>query len=453
MANVFNFSYCLFDVRIIFKPYADRRNQGALLIENSEIKMKEKALLVGVIYGELNQKIVDEHLEELQLLAETAGAEVVGNVTQNLKRINPSLFIGSGKAEQLINQAKELGVSLIIFDDELSPGQIKNYSNFTEEVKVIDRSGLILDIFRQHAQTKEAKTQVELAQLEYMLPRLTRAWTHLERQMGGIGTRAGAGETQIEVDRRLIRTRISKLKRELEKIKRERNTQSKRRKNQFKVALVGYTNAGKSTLMKAISGADVFIQDQLFATLDTTVRSVELDSSHTILLSDTVGFIRKLPHHLVASFRSTLKEVVDSDLILLILDASSSQVEDHYQTIMEVLKDLGADRHQIQIVLNKIDRDEADEHIHFLKRRFADSIFVSALNNLRIEILSQRIIEIIDENYQIVDLQFSYQDSKKMALAQEGVDVLERNYDDDCVRLKIKGARWRINQIQSSLLK
>ena len=423
------------------------------MIENSEIKMKERALLVGVIYGELNQKIVDEHLEELQLLAETAGAEVVGNVTQNLKRINPSLFIGSGKAEQLINQAKELGVSLIIFDDELSPGQIKNYSNFTEEVKVIDRSGLILDIFRQHAQTKEAKTQVELAQLEYMLPRLTRAWTHLERQMGGIGTRAGAGETQIEVDRRLIRTRISKLKRELEKIKRERNTQSKRRKNQFKVALVGYTNAGKSTLMKAISGADVFIQDQLFATLDTTVRSVELDSSHTILLSDTVGFVRKLPHHLVASFQSTLKEVVDSDLILLILDASSSQVEDHYQTIMEVLKDLGADRHQIQIVLNKIDRDEADEHIHFLKRRFADSIFVSALNNLRIEILSQRIIEIIDENYQIVDLQFSYQDSKKMALAQEGVDVLERNYDDDCVRLKIKGARWRINQIQSSLLK
>lgn len=423
------------------------------MIENSEIKMKEKAILVGVIHGEWDQKIVDEHLEELQLLAETAGAEVVGNVTQKLKRINPSFFIGSGKAEQLINQAKELGVSLIIFDDELSPGQIKNYSNFTEEVKVIDRSGLILDIFRQHAQTKEAKTQVELAQLEYMLPRLTRAWTHLERQMGGIGTRAGAGETQIEVDRRLIRTRISKLKRELEKIERERNTQSKRRKNQFKVALVGYTNAGKSTLMKAISGADVFIQDQLFATLDTTVRSVELDSSHTILLSDTVGFVRKLPHHLVASFRSTLKEVVDSDLILLILDASSGQVEDHYQTIMEVLKELGADRHQIQIVLNKIDRDEADEHIHFLKRRFADSTFVSALNNLRIEILSQRIIEIIDENYQIVDLQFSYQDSKKMALAQEGVEVLERNYDDDCVRLKIKGALWRINQIQANMVK
>jgi GTP-binding protein HflX len=222
------------------------------MIENSEIKPKERALLVGVIHGELDMETVEEHLEELHLLADTAGAEVVGNVTQKLSRINPSFFIGTGKAEQMINQAKELDVSLIIFDDELSPGQMKNYSKLTEEIKVIDRSALILDIFKQHAQTKEAKTQVELAQLEYMLPRLTRAWTHLERQMGGIGTRAGAGETQIEVDRRLIRTRISKLKRELEKIGKERDTQSKRRGNQFKVALVGYTNAGKSTLMKAL---------------------------------------------------------------------------------------------------------------------------------------------------------------------------------------------------------
>ena len=423
------------------------------MIDSPEIKQTEKALLVGVIHGTLDQNTVDEHLEELRLLAQTAGAKVIGEITQKLSRINPSFFIGSGKAEQIINQAKELGVSLIIFDDELSPGQIKNYTKLTEEVKVIDRSGLILDIFKQHAQTKEAKTQVELAQLEYMLPRLTRAWTHLERQMGGIGTRAGAGETQIEVDRRLIRTRISKLKQELGKIERERDTQSKRRGNQFKVALVGYTNAGKSTLMKAISGADVFIQDQLFATLDTTVRSVELDSSHAILLSDTVGFVRKLPHHLVASFRSTLKEVVDADLILLVLDASSSQVEDHYQTIISVLKELGADRHPIQIVLNKIDRNEAEEHINYLKRKYTEGIYVSALNSLRIDSLSQRIMEIMDENFQIVDLQFSYKDSKNMALAQEGVDVLERSYDDDGVRLKIKGASWRINQIQSSLLK
>jgi len=421
------------------------------MIENQEIKQKEKALLVGVIHGGLNEQILEEHLEELRFLAITAGAEVVGKITQKLSRINPSFFIGTGKAEQIINQAIELGVSLIIFDDELSPAQIKNYSNLENEVKVIDRSALILDIFRQHAQTKEAKTQVELAQLEYMLPRLTRAWTHLERQMGGIGTRAGAGETQIEVDRRLIRTRISKLKRELGKIERERETQSKRRGNQFKVALVGYTNAGKSTLMNAISGADVFIQDQLFATLDTTIRSVELGNAHTILLSDTVGFIRKLPHHLVASFRSTLKEVVEADLILLVLDASSHQVEDHYNTIKEVLKELGAERHKMLIILNKIDQESAGNQLGYLKRKFSEGIYVSALKNLRMDKLSQKIAEIMDENFQIIDIQFSYQEAKKMALAQEGVDVLERNYEDDFVHLKVKGSRWRISQIRATL--
>ncbi len=423
------------------------------MIDNPEIKKKEKAILIGVIHGELNLPTVEEHLEELELLAKTAGADVVGHVTQKLSRINPSFFLGTGKAEQIINQAKELGVSLIIFDDELSPAQIKNYSNLAKDMKVIDRSALILDIFNQHAQTKEAKTQVELARLEYMLPRLTRAWTHLERQMGGIGTRAGAGETQIEVDRRLIRTRISKLKKELKKIDRERETQSKRRGNQYKVALVGYTNAGKSTLMKAISGADVLIQDQLFATLDTTIRSVDLDNAHSILLSDTVGFVRKLPHHLVASFKSTLKEVVDADLILIVLDASSKQVTDHYETIVDVLKDLGAERHTNLIVLNKVDNDAVQNQVAYLNRIFPEGIFVSALNQLRIDHLSNEITQIMDEKFQVVDLQFSYLDSKAMAQAQEGVDVLERHYHDDYVHLKVKGSRHRISQIQSTLKK
>jgi len=421
------------------------------MIDNPEIKPKEKAILIGVIHGELNLPTVEEHLEELELLAKTAGADVVGHVTQKLSRINPSFFLGTGKAEQIINQAKELDVSLIIFDDELSPAQIKNYSNLAKDMKVIDRSALILDIFNQHAQTKEAKTQVELARLEYMLPRLTRAWTHLERQMGGIGTRAGAGETQIEVDRRLIRTRISKLKKELKKIDRERETQSKRRGNQYKVALVGYTNAGKSTLMKAISGADVLIQDQLFATLDTTIRSVDLDNAHSILLSDTVGFVRKLPHHLVASFKSTLKEVVDADLILIVLDASSKQVTDHYEIIVDVLKDLGAERHTNLIVLNKVDNDAVQNQMAYLNRIFPEGIFVSALNQLRIDHLSKEITQIMDEKFQVVDLQFSYLDSKAMAQAQEGVDVLERHYHDDYVHLKVKGSRQRISQIQSTL--
>jgi len=423
------------------------------MINNSNSKSKEKALLIGVIHGELNEQIVEDHLDELRLLAITAGAEVVGNITQKLSRINPSFFIGTGKAEQIISQAKELGVSLIIFDDELSPAQLKNFINLAKDVKVIDRGALILDIFRQHAQTKEAQTQVELAQLEYMLPRLSKAWSHLERQMGGIGTRAGAGETQIEVDRRLIRTRISKLKRDLIKIEKERETQSKRRGNVFKVALVGYTNAGKSTLMNAISGANVFVEDKLFATLDTTIRSVELNTSHKILLSDTVGFVRKLPHHLIATFKSTLKEVVDADLILLVLDASSTQVVEHYNTIVEVLKELGAERHQTVVIMNKIDGENAAKQLNFLKRKFPEGIYLSALNNLRINKLTQKIVDVMDKDFQTIDLLFSYKEAKEMALAQKGVDVLERNYEDDCVRLKVKASRWRINQIQAELNK
>ena len=423
------------------------------MINNSNSKSKEKALLIGVIHGELDEQIVEDHLDELRLLAITAGAEVVGNITQKLSRINPSFFIGTGKAEQIISQAKELGVSLIIFDDELSPAQLKNFINLAKDVKVIDRGALILDIFRQHAQTKEAQTQVELAQLEYMLPRLSKAWSHLERQMGGIGTRAGAGETQIEVDRRLIRTRISKLKRDLIKIEKERETQSKRRGNVFKVALVGYTNAGKSTLMNAISGANVFVEDKLFATLDTTIRSVELNTSHKILLSDTVGFVRKLPHHLIATFKSTLKEVVDADLILLVLDASSTQVVEHYNTIVEVLKELGAERHQTVVIMNKIDEENAAKQLNFLKRKFPEGIYLSALNNLRINKLTQKIIDVMDKDFQTIDLLFSYKEAKEMALAQKGVDVLERNYEDDCVRLKVKASRWRINQIQAELNK
>ncbi|MBT3847713.1 MAG: GTPase HflX [Candidatus Marinimicrobia bacterium] len=241
------------------------------MIERNNVG-QEKALLVGVIQPGMTESQIHEHLDELELLAETAGAKIAGRITQRVSKINPATFIGKGKAEELLNQAKELNVKLIVFDDELSPGQIKNYHKISENVKVLDRSGLILDIFQKHAKTKEARTQVDLAYMEYLLPRLTRQWTHLERQMGGIGTRAGMGETQIEIDRRLIRTRISKLKKELTRIEKERDTQSYRRQSEFRVSLVGYTNAGKSTLFKALTGSDVYIQDQLFATLDTTVR-------------------------------------------------------------------------------------------------------------------------------------------------------------------------------------
>ena len=420
-------------------------------MDRSEVNNQERALLVGVIHGNIDDITTYEHIDELELLANTAGANVVGRITQKLNRLNPQFLVGKGKANQIVGQAKELDAQLIIFDDDLSPAQIKNFMNLTENVKVIDRSALILDIFRQHAKSRESKTQVELAHLEYLLPRLTKQWSHLERQMGGIGTRAGMGETQIEIDRRLIRTRISKLKKELEKIENERDTQSKGRHNFFRVALVGYTNAGKSTLMNTLSGADVYIQDQLFATLDTTIRQVEINDSHQILLSDTVGFVRKLPHNLVASFRSTLKEVVEADLLLIVLDASSIQVQDHYKTINEVLKEIGADDKRHLIVLNKVDLVEDEQTFINLKNYFSEATFVSALNKLRLEKLLRSVQTILDEGYQTVEMEISYSEGKIISEIQNEMDVLERNYTEEGVRLTFKGPRNKVQKILQQL--
>ena len=408
---------------------------------------KEKAILVGVIHDSLEEHVIAEHLDEMELLADTAGAKVIGRITQRLNKINPAFFVGKGKAEQIINQAKELTVSLVIFDEDLSPAQTKNFQSLGKNIKVIDRSALILDIFQKHAKTKEAKTQVELAQLQYMLPRLTRMWTHLERQMGGIGTRAGAGETQIEVDRRLIGQRIAKLKKELVKIDKERDTQRKGRKDSFSVSLVGYTNAGKSTLMNAITGADVYIRDQLFATLDTTIRSAKIADEHEFLISDTVGFIRKLPHHLVASFRSTLQEVIESDLILIVMDASSPQITEHYATINSVLKDLGGKDKEKLVVLNKIDSINEEGRIGYLKRTFPDGILISAKEHLRIDVLLDAIRNIMDKDYTTVDVSFKFEQAKEIADAQQGVTVLDREYTEAGVQFKIRGPVKRVNQI------
>ena len=420
------------------------------MIENKEIT-NEKALLIGVIKPGNTDEMIKEHLDELELLAQTAGAEVVGRITQRVSKINPATFIGKGKANQVVDQSKELNVKLIIFDDELSPGQIKNYHKISEDTKVLDRSGLILDIFRKHARTKEATTQVDLAYLEYLLPRLTRQWTHLERQMGGIGTRAGMGETQIEVDRRLIRTRITRLKKDLEKIEKERETQSIRRESEFRVSLVGYTNAGKSTLFNALTGSDVYIQDQLFATLDTTIRKLALDASHTILLSDTVGFIRKLPHNLVASFKSTLKEVLEADLIVMVLDMSSPQISDHMDTITDVLKEMSADSIPIVHVLNKVDLISDGNMIEKLQRSFPGSVTISAHQHLKLSDLTSTIVEKMESNYETIDLQLSYEDGKSIAQVQQGVEVLERAYEEEGVKLKIRGSRSRISQIMASI--
>jgi len=418
------------------------------LIEQSTV-IQEKALLVGVVTHKSSQININIYLDELEFLAKTAGAKVLGRITQKISKKNPTTLIGTGKARSLINQAEELGADLIIFDDELTPAQIKNYHKMSNKLKIMDRSGIILDIFQKHAKTKEATTQVDLAYFEYLLPRLTRQWTHLERQMGGIGTRAGMGETQIEIDRRLIRQRITRLKKELITIEKARTTKSLNRKSEFRVALVGYTNAGKSTLFNALTGSNVLIRNQLFATLDTTVRQLKIDASHKILISDTVGFIRKLPHNLVASFKSTLQEVLEADLIIIVLDMSSKQLSDNLDTINGVLKDMRADNIPVIHVLNKVDLISNLDIINRLQSSFPDSITISAQHHLMLLELKEKIVNQMEKNYQTIELEFSYEDGKVIANAQKGVEVLERVYDDDGVKLKIRGTRPRINQILS----
>ena len=409
---------------------------------------RERTLLVGVIHRTNTEEIIAEHLEELTLLADTAGAEVVGSITQKIQKINPVYYIGKGKAEQVVQQAKELDIDIIIFDNDLSPTQTKNYHKICGEIKVLDRSTLILDIFIKHALTKESKTQVELAHLQYLLPRLTRLWTHLERQMGGIGTRAGAGETQIEVDRRLIRTRISKLKKELVKIEKEREVQRKRRQSVFKVALVGYTNAGKSTLLKVLSGADVYVADQLFATLDTTIRSVDIDSSHSFLLSDTIGFIRKLPHHLVASFHSTLNETTEADLLAIVLDASSLSVLEHYRIIRNVLVEIKADKIPYLIVFNKLDKMDQDIQLEYLKNKLPEGLLISAKNFLGLDAFLHRIKIEMEERYLTAELFVPYEQGKNISSVQEGVEVIRKTHNEKGMVFKIRGNRTRIEKLQ-----
>lgn len=316
------------------------------------VKEVEKAILVGLITPQQSEKQLEEYLDELAFLAETAGAVTVKKFTQKVEHPNSKYFVGKGKIEEIKAYVDEHKISLIIFDDELSPSQLRNIERFLEK-KILDRSNLILDIFASRARTAHAKTQVELAQYQYLLPRLTRMWTHLERQKGGIGMR-GPGETQIETDRRIIQQKISLLKEQLAKIDKQKATQRKHRVELIRAALVGYTNVGKSTLMNVLSKSDVFAENKLFATLDTIMRKVVIDNL-PFLLTDTVGFIRKLPHDLVESFKSTLDEVREADILLHIVDISHPNFEEQYQVVNDTLKEIGAIDKPTILIFNKID--------------------------------------------------------------------------------------------------
>jgi GTP-binding protein HflX len=304
-------------------------------------------------------QVTDEHLDELERLSDTAGADVVGRMVQRLDSPHPKFYIGEGKAEELKGQVEEAGATLVIFDDELSPAQGRNVERLIGS-RVMDRAELILDIFATRARSAEARAQVELAQLQYLRPRLTRMWAHLSRIRGGVGMR-GPGETQIETDRRMIDIKVARLKDELERIARQRATQRKSRAGELRVGLVGYTNAGKSSILRGMSGTEVFVEDRLFATLDPTTRAVEVGEGYEVLLTDTVGFIRKLPHHLVASFRATLEEAAEADLLLHVIDASHPSWEEQKEVVEEVLASLGMRDHPTVLVFNKSDRLTHDE--------------------------------------------------------------------------------------------
>ena len=370
---------------------------------------KEKAILIGVITPEQNKNQAEEYLDELAFLAKTAGAIPVKKITQKLAVPNNTTFIGKGKIEEVKEIAKEMEVELIIFDDDLSPVQLRNIEKVLE-CKILDRSNLILDIFASRARTANAKTQVELAQYQYLLPRLTRMWTHLERQKGGIGMR-GPGETQIETDRRIINQKISLLKKQLEKIDKQKITQRKGRGNMIRVAVVGYTNAGKSTLMNQLSKSEVFAENKLFATLDTTIRKVVIENL-PFLLADTVGFIRKLPHQLVESFKSTLDEVRESDLLLHVVDISTPNFESQIEVVNQTLAEIGASEKPMVLVFNKMDafsyiEKEKDDLTPKTRENFSledlqktwiskleeNTIFISALNKTNFQQLRKLLYE------------------------------------------------------------
>lgn len=372
---------------------------------------RERVALVGMLFYRHRggRYTLGDYLDELSMLARTAGGEEVVRFTQNAQAPDPSTYVGKGKADEIARAVKALGIDTVIFDDELSPSQQRNLEGVLE-CKVVDRTGLILDIFAQRARTAYAKTQVELAQYQYLLPRLAGMWTHLERQQGGIGTR-GPGEREIETDRRLARMRISKLKEELEHIDRQMATQRKRRSSVARVALVGYTNVGKSTLLNKLTGEHVYVEHRLFATLDTTVRRVS-HGELSYLLADTVGFIRKLPTQLVEAFKSTLDEVREADVLLHVVDLSHPAWEDQMATVNETLRTIGAADKSMLLVFNKIDRYSADQRDEYdltplqpsqltleqlqatwMGRTEARSVFISAVEGTNIDGLREAIAQ------------------------------------------------------------
>ncbi|MEI6713999.1 MAG: GTPase HflX [Verrucomicrobiota bacterium] len=398
-------------------------------------KMVERALLVSAYETPAERPAAENLLAELEELVDTLGIPVVDKMMVHMREMHARLLIGTGKADEIAARIKSEGLDALIFDNELSPSQQRNWETLTG-VTVLDRQEVILDIFAQRAQTHEARLQIELARMEYALPRLTRAWGHLVRQGGGIGAK-GEGESQLEQDKRRIRVHILRLKRELEEVRSARSTRRKDRKRAPvpNAAIVGYTNAGKSSLLKRLTGADVLVENKLFATLDTTTRKVSLPNNQPLLLTDTVGFVRRLPHRLVEAFRATLEESILSDFLIHVMDASQPEVLEFYETTLKVLADLGAETKQMILVFNKIDLVPDKSLLEPLRQQFPDAHFVSVHTGEGMTNLLEHMAEQVSVGSKICKLVIPASQGDRIAKLHRASKILETNYIEDTVHI------------------
>jgi GTP-binding protein HflX len=416
------------------------------LHSTTESEKKERVLLITVTRNPQERWEKFDGIEEMASLAETAGSEVVEKLIQHRRNYDPGTFIGSGKAHQLRKITTDHEIETIIFNEELTPSQKRKIEDITGR-KVLDRRELILDIFAQHAKTETAKIEVELAQLRFRFHMLQGAGVELSRLGGGIGTR-GPGEQRLEVDRRRIRARIGHLEKDLKRIEKSKKIQTKRRDAIFRVALLGYTNAGKSTLMNALSKANVLVEDKLFATLDATTRLIEIDPLHRFLLTDTVGFIKNLPPQLIASFHATLEEAIEADLRLHLVDASYENINRHIDATRSIMHQLGMEDKRTLIVFNKTDLVPTDEVIERLKRNFPDSVAISAKQGDGIPVLLGKIQEIMDEDTKIVALRFKPSDGKVLAWVRERAYILDENSENGDLHLQVRMRIKDINKLR-----
>lgn len=416
---------------------------GLSSVHSASEKEPLKAFLVSVYKGGPSDKpIYEEHVEELALLADTYGIEVVHKETCAIKRYDAATYVTEGKLKELVETSKKHQVNLVIFDDEIAPSQQRNLEKVFE-VPVIDRTELILGVFAQRAQTKEARLQIELARIKYEAPRLKRLWTHLSRQKGTAGSSGytkGEGEKQIEIDRRILKRKIDQLNDEIEEVKAHRETQrSSRERSHVPIfAIIGYTNAGKSTLMKALTNADVFVEDKLFATLDTTTRKFTMASGQQILLIDTVGFIRKLPHLVVAAFKSTLEEAFRADILLHMIDVSHPMAEEQAETTFEVLKKLNSEARPIITVLNKIDLCPDMKMVQRMRLKYPKTIQISALNHTGFDELQTAMTEELSKQRKILDLRIPQSEYALVNEITRAGHIIHQDYDENDIILKIE---------------